>query len=106
MREMRGSDSPVPADQVDRVLRSQRVWDATMGASVAGALRTSPRAVLLVGCFHSDFLGGTVLELLARRPGTIVFVVAITREAGDALAPDDRGRGDIVATVGPGLGDG
>ena len=104
MREMRGVDAPVPDDQVDRMLRSQRVWDATMGASVARALDSSPRAVLLVGCFHSDFLGGTVMELLARRPGTIVFVVAITGEAGETLAPGDRGRGDIVATVGPGLG--
>jgi len=104
MREMRGSDTAVPDDQVDRMLRSQRVWDATMGASVARALDSSPRAVLLVGCFHSDFLGGTALELLARRPGTSVFVVAITQDDGEGLAAADRGRGDVVVQVGDGLG--
>jgi uncharacterized iron-regulated protein len=86
------------------MLRSQRVWDATMGASVARTLDSSPRAVLLVGCFHSDFLGGTALELMARRPGTTVFVVAITRDGVDGLAAEDRGRGDVVVQVGDGLG--
>jgi len=104
MQEMRGSDAAVPDDQVDRMLRSQRVWDATMGASVARALDSSPRAVLLVGCFHSDFLGGTALELLARRPGTSVFVVAITHDGTEGLAAVDRGRGDVVVQVGDGLG--
>ena len=104
MQDMRGSDAPVPDDQVDRMLRSQRVWDATMGASVARALGSSPRAVLLVGCFHSDFLGGTALEVMARRPGTSVFVVAITQDTADGLAPTDRGRGDLVVQVGDGLG--
>ncbi|RLS52732.1 MAG: hypothetical protein DWH93_00675 [Planctomycetota bacterium] len=104
MQEMRGSDAAVPDDQVDRMLRSQRVWDATMGASVARALDASPRAVLLVGCFHSDFLGGTALELMARRPGTSVFVVAITEEDSEGLAAADRTRGDIVVRVGDGLG--
>ncbi|MBM4051935.1 MAG: ChaN family lipoprotein [Planctomycetes bacterium] len=103
MQEMRGSNASVPDDQVDRMLRSQLVWDATMGASVARALESSPRAVVLVGCFHSDFLGGTALEILARRPGTSVFVVAITQETGDGLASGDRGRGDLVVRVGDGL---
>jgi hypothetical protein len=57
-----------------------------------------------VGCFHSDFLGGTALELLARRPGTSVFVVAITRDGTEGLAAVDRGRGDVVVQVGDGLG--
>jgi len=104
MQEMRGSDAAVPDEQLDRMLRSQRVWDATMGASVARALDASPRAVLLVGCFHSDFLGGTALEVMARRPGTSVFVVAITQDGGEGLAAADRGRGDIVVRVGDGLG--
>ena len=102
--EMRGSDATVPDDQVDRMLRSQRVWDATMGASVARALDSSPRAVLLVGCFHSDFLGGTALELMARRPGTSIFVVAVTNDSIEGLAAADRGRGDVVVQVGDGLG--
>jgi len=104
MQEMRGSDAAVPDEQLDRMLRSQRVWDATMGASVARALEASPRAVLLVGCFHSDFLGGTALEVVARRPGTSVFVVAITQDRGEGLAEADRARGDIVVRVGDGLG--
>jgi len=104
MQEMRGSDAAVPDEQLDRMLRSQRVWDATMGASVARALDASPRAVLLVGCFHSDFLGGTALEVMARRPGTSVFVVAITQDGGEGLAAADRARGDIVVRVGDGLG--
>lgn len=103
MKGMRGTDAPVPDDQVNRMLRSQRVWDATMGASVAQALDSSPRAVLLVGCFHSDFLGGTALEIMARRPGTSVFVVALSREAADGLTAEDRGRGDVVVQVGEGL---
>lgn len=104
MQAMRGSDAAIPDDQVDRMLRSQRVWDATMGASVARALEGSPRAVLLVGCFHSDFLGGTALEVMARRPGTSIVVVAITRETVDGIAPVDSGRGDLLVRVGDGLG--
>jgi hypothetical protein len=41
---------------------------------------------------------------MARRPGTSVFVVAITQDTADGLAPTDRGRGDLVVQVGDGLG--
>jgi hypothetical protein len=41
---------------------------------------------------------------MARRPGTSIFVVAITRETSDGLAGTDRGRGNLVVRVGDGLG--
>lgn len=105
MQESRGGDAEVPDADLDRLLRGQRMWDASMGASVARALESNPRAALLVGCFHSDFIGGTVLELLARRPGTVVFIVALTRDGEDGLAAKDRLRGNAVAQVGAGLSD-
>ncbi len=103
MRAMREQETPVPDADVDRVIRSQRMWDATMAGSVVAALDESPKALLFVGSFHSDWIGGTVLELIARRPGTTVFIVSPAAWNGGELADADRGRGDLVVPVHPGL---
>jgi len=81
--------------------RSQRTWDATMGDSVARALgRGAPVVLLMVGQFHSDFDGATVLELRARRPGARILTISMQRRTGGELADEDRGRADIVVHTG------
>ncbi|MGI9012640.1 MAG: ChaN family lipoprotein [Phycisphaerales bacterium] len=88
-------------DMIDGMFRAQLVWDATMADSIARALAEPgiSRVIHLVGHFHSDFDGGTVLELRANPRVTqalrIVTVCMLGRE-GDALDPEDVGRADIV----------
>jgi uncharacterized iron-regulated protein len=81
--------------------RSQRTWDATMGDSVARALgRGAPIVLLMVGQFHSDFEGATVLELRARRPGVRVLTISMQKRTGMAMDPEDAGRADIIVHTG------
>lgn len=81
--------------------RSQRTWDATMGDSVARALgRGAPVVLLMVGQFHSDFEGATVLELRARRPGVRVLTISMQKRTGMAMDPEDVGRADIIVHTG------
>ena len=54
--------------------------------------------VLLIGRFHSDLEGGTIVELRKRRPGSEILVVSCVRtsDPGRELGPEDLGRGDFV----------
>ena len=70
-----------PNDPVLPVFRSQQAWDATMAQSVANALSSDNRkVVLLVGQFHVEYDGGIVQELRKRAPGAKVLVISIQRE--------------------------
>lgn len=80
-----------------RFFQAQRTWDATMADSVARGLRRGhPVVLLMIGQFHSDFDGATVLELRDRAPDAAVATVSMQRGPGDALRADDRDRADIV----------
>ncbi|MEO1007344.1 MAG: ChaN family lipoprotein [Planctomycetota bacterium] len=83
-------------------LRAQLVWDATMADSVATALehRHAPVA-LVVGRFHVEFDGATRSYLQARRRGADILSIVMVDAWSDELREEDRGRGDIVAYVGP-----
>lgn len=83
-------------------LRAQLVWDETMADSVAQALRRDHWPVaLVVGRFHVEFDGATGLFLRQRRPGTRLLRIVMVDRWSDELAEEDRGRGDVVAYVGP-----
>ena len=82
--------------------RSQRTWDATMGESVVRALAAgAPKVILLVGQFHSDFDGGTVLEIRGRAPFAHVLTVSTQRADGTSFRAEDDGRADIVVYTTP-----
>ncbi|QOJ16823.1 MAG: ChaN family lipoprotein [Phycisphaeraceae bacterium] len=76
----------------------QLLYDATMADSIARALASGriTKVVHLVGQFHSDFEGGTILELRARRPGVRVLNISLVRDDFNSLREDDRGRADII----------
>ena len=63
----------------DRITSGQNIWDNTMGDSCAKALSAHPGALVLHvnGKFHSAYRGGTVHQLLQRRPDARVAVVDI-----------------------------
>lgn len=89
-------------EQVRRSFYAQMMYDATMGDSIAEALADGATKVIhLVGQFHSDFEGGTVMELRRRAPGATVLTVSMQREAVDTLREDDRDRADIVIYTRP-----
>jgi uncharacterized iron-regulated protein len=90
-------------ERLDASFRSQSVWDWTMSESVARSLDAGNiPTVLVVGRFHIDEEGGTVLALRKQRPATRVVTVSFVDAWADALRPEDKGRADYVVYVGPG----
>lgn len=98
--EAMGSHMGEDPETVEAMFLSQLVWDATMAETTARAADASRPAVLLVGRFHSDFEGGLVGELRARRPDLALLVVSFVPEASDALRGEDYGRADVVVYTG------
>jgi uncharacterized iron-regulated protein len=81
--------------------RSQRVWDATMGDSIARAKKSGAEKVIhLVGQFHSDFEGGTVHEVRLRLPNARILNISMQREDATTLRAEDRDRADVVIYTG------
>lgn len=101
-RAARG-EGPPSEDEVEAVLRPQMTWDATMAASVARALDRRPngvaKVVLVVGQFHSDFEGGTVLEISRRAPLARILTISLVPESFRGLRAEDRRRADIVVST-------
>jgi hypothetical protein len=93
---------PMKPEEIDPGFRSQLLWDATMADSIARALRTprTQKVIHLVGQFHSDFAGGTVKEVRARRPIARVLTVSMQRADGEFLRERDDGRADVVIYTG------
>ena len=86
---------------IEALFRSQLVWDATMAESIARAKRRGAHKVVhLVGQFHCDSEGGTVLELRRRLPGAKILVISMQRAWPDGMRQEDRGRADIVIYTG------
>jgi len=84
-------------EQVLEGFMKQFLYDATMADSIARALSEgATRVVHLVGQFHSDFEGGTVLELRRRSPGARILTVSLQPVDAARLREEDRGRADVV----------
>jgi uncharacterized iron-regulated protein len=86
-------------ERVDEVMRSQRLWDATMADSIVRARSGLPRGakvIHLVGQFHSEFDGGLVSEIQARAPFARVLTVTVQKGEARALRAEDRGKADVV----------
>ena len=87
--------------KIEASFRSQLVWDTTMAASMARALREgAPKVVHLVGQFHSDFEGGTVQQLRQMAPHARIVVVSLRPSASETLLDDDNGRADVIVYTG------
>ncbi|MCB9864238.1 MAG: ChaN family lipoprotein [Phycisphaerales bacterium] len=86
---------------IDGAFRAQCVMDATMADSIADALNTrTGRIIHLVGQFHSDFMGGTVQQLLHLRPKTRVMTISMQAVESETLREEDRDRADFVIYTG------
>ncbi len=85
----------VDAEEVDRVLRGQLVWDATMSRSAAGA-RGQGKVVHLAGHFHIDRHGGTVAEFRRLRPNDMVRTVTVRQDPGFVPGDDEIGAADWI----------
>lgn len=88
---------PLGDEQIDKMFRAHRVWDATMAQSIADARSAGGGKVLhLVGSFHADYGGGLVQEVRARDPEAKILVLCLTPKRGMALSSDDADRADFV----------
>lgn len=95
-------DPAKEATRLDAAFRSQSLWDWTMADSVNRALEGGGRPVMLVvGRFHVDNEGGTLLALRSMHPGVRTVTVSFVNEWGTGLGEDDKGRADFVVYVGP-----
>ena len=100
-REMRENHEErgfeISDEQIANVFRAQATWDATMARSVDEALESSPaRAILIIGRFHTDFDGGTILEFQARRPKARILAVSCVPSQDMTFDEKDRDRADII----------
>ncbi len=87
-------------EMIEGMFRAQQVWDATMADSVVAAQAAHEKAVLLVGQFHADFEGGTVLRMRAAQPALKVCVISVQEVVATALRDEDRGRAAVVVYSG------
>lgn len=82
-------------DNADDLFRAQRIWDATMAASIADALDRAPRVLHIAGRFHIEHDGGIVLELRERLPEPRLLTISL----GDEFHPlriGDLGVADLI----------
>lgn len=87
--------------QLDAMFRSQLVWDATMARSIVSARpRRDAKVIHLCGRFHSDYEGGTVLEIRRLLPMARVITISMVRAEATSLRDEDKNRADIVIYTG------
>lgn len=83
-------------DAVDRVHRSQRVWDLTMGTSAAAALDRAPAVIHIAGGFHLEKRLGTVAQFARLRPIAKVLVIRLQPSEASELSETEVMGADIV----------
>lgn len=98
-------DAPEGQADINKILASQSLWDATMSHSVAQYLKKNKHSLVihLNGGFHTESRLGTVEHLMKYRPGTKALVVTM-RNADDVKKFDssrDTGTGDFVILTAP-----
>lgn len=100
-RDADAAHDPQQQQRIDNAFRSQLLWDATMADSIVKTQpRRSAKVVHLVGQFHSDFDGGLVQEIRARKPRARILTISMQRAWRDTLRESDRSRADIVIYTG------
>lgn len=88
---------PLQEEQIEKMFRAHRVWDATMAESIARARdQGAGKLVQVVGSFHSDRNGGLVQELRHRDPDAKILTICFASKRGRLLAPVDMGRADFI----------
>jgi uncharacterized iron-regulated protein len=84
-------------EQISRMFRAHRVWDATMAATIVNARTTGDGKIIhIVGNFHSDFNGGLIQEIRVRDPEADILVLCLAPKRSERLSPGDIGRADFV----------
>lgn len=90
-------DLVLPSDEdVDRVHRSQRIWDRTMGTSAALAFVRHGSVLHCAGGFHLEGQLGTVAQFKMRCPDAKTLVISLQPSASASLNADDVHGADIV----------
>ena len=85
----------------NRFFLAQRIWDASMGKSLADLRDSgSQPAILLVGAFHVLEDGGTVLEYTHHRPSDELLTVSLCPDQKSFLPQDLLGTADIIILTG------
>jgi len=98
MRAGHGGDNvhSLSDEDIESYFRAQQVWDATMAGSIVRASFRHDKVVHVVGRFHSDFDGGLVQRVRARKPWAKVLTISLQPENSDRLREEDRGRADVI----------
>ena len=85
----------------DEFFLAQRIWDASMGKSLADLRASGAQpAILLVGGFHVVEQGGTVLEYTYHRPSDELLIVSLVPEQKTILPQELLGTADIIILTG------
>ena len=90
---------PLKEEQIEKMFRAHRVWDATMADSIVTASSGTSRVIHLVGSFHVDYDGGLIEEIRARAPELSIVTISI-KPVTDELRASDAKRADIVVYSG------
>lgn len=94
-------DEATQKKRIEDTFRSQSLWDWTMAESVARSIQGGRTPTLLVvGCFHTNHEGGTVLALRKLAPGAKVVTVSYVNAESGSLRDEDTGLADFVIYVG------
>lgn len=103
-----GAHGPITPAAVERMYQAQLVWDAAMAQSIEKQRRREPRRKVLhiVGSFHVEQGGGTMLSYCQRMPRDrvlpIIYHGAKIGDAGDereTWAPGGAWRGRVLPTI-------
>ena len=80
----------IDEEVAESYFRAQQIWDATMAGSVAmNAPDDGGAVILMLGRFHSDFDGGTVVMLRRMMPEARIRVVSLGPPDEDEGVPAD-----------------
>ncbi len=94
--ESMGGMPPLSEEKLETFFQAQQVWDATMADSVLRAQAAHGKAILLIGQFHTDHQGGTLLRMKAAAPDLNYFTISVQKAESDTLREEDEGRADVV----------
>lgn len=82
-------------EDIDRAMRSQLIWDATMSRS-ASAARARGKVIHVAGHFHIDGPGATVGEYRRLRPDDTIRRVTVRQSEGFTPGDDEIGQAEWI----------